>query len=80
MQDQFLYGADLVVAPVIEGGASMRTVILPGDGAWVDVWSGAQLPAGSHDVAAPLGRPPVFHRAGSPFAALFAGLSQALAG
>ena len=80
VQDQFLYGADLLVAPVIEEGASMRTVILPGDGTWVDVWSGAQLRAGTHDVAAPLGRPPVYYRSGSPFAALFAGLSLALAG
>ena len=79
VQDQFLYGADLLVAPVIEEGATMRTVILPGEGEWLDVWSGTTLPAGTHSIAAPLGRPPVFHRAGSVFAALFAGLPKALA-
>ena len=80
VQDQFLYGADLLVAPVIEEGATMREVVLPGDGDWIDVWSGAVLPAGTHRVAAPIGRPPVFHRAGSAHAALFAGLPKALAG
>ncbi|MBS0255516.1 MAG: alpha-glucosidase [Proteobacteria bacterium] len=79
VQDQFLYGADLLVAPVIEQGATMREVILPGEGPWRHVWSGADYPAGTHQVAAPLGQPPVFYRPDSAFADLFAGMPGALA-
>ena len=78
VQDQYLYGEDLLVAPVIEAGAVSRRVILPGTGVWRHLWSGADFPPGSHDVAAPIGQPPVFYRPDSAFAALFAGLREAL--
>jgi len=71
IQDQFLYGRDMMVAPVIEAGANMRKVYLP-DGAWRHVWSGQDFAPGWHDVAAPLGEPPVFYRPDSAFAPLFA--------
>ena len=74
VQDQFLYGADLLVAPVIEEGATDRTVILPGDTPWVHVWSGTEYAPGTHSIAAPIGMPPVFYRPESDFATLFAGL------
>ena len=80
VQDQFLYGADMVVAPVIEQGAVSRGVILPGVTPWRHVWSGAEFAPGRHQVAAPIGRPPVFYRPDSAFAALFAGLDKVLAG
>ena len=77
IQDQYLYGADLMVAPVIEEGAVTRTVYLPGDDAteWVHVWTGAQFAPGRHDIDAPIGSPPVFWRGGSDFAKLFASLT-----
>jgi sulfoquinovosidase len=75
IQDQFLYGADMMVAPVIEAGAVMRTVYLP-QGEWRHLWSGQDYPAGWHDVPAPIGQPPVFYRPGSVFAPLFAGLAK----
>jgi len=71
IQDQFLYGADVMVAPVIEAGAEMRKVYLPGEG-WRHMWSGQDYAPGWHDVPAPIGAPPVFYRPGSAFAALFA--------
>lgn len=74
VQDQFLYGADLLVAPVIEEGARARDVLLPGTGPWHHVWSGKDYPPGWHRIEAPLGEPPVFYRPDSPFAALFASL------
>ena len=74
IQDQFLYGADLMVAPVIEAGAGMREVYLP-DETWRHVWSGTDYAPGWHDVPAPLGQPPVFFRPESPFAPLFASLA-----
>lgn len=75
VQDQFLYGADLLVAPVIEEGATMRNVILPGGEEWIHAFTGERLAPGTHQVAAPVGTPPVFYRPGSRFADLFAGLA-----
>jgi sulfoquinovosidase len=76
IQDQYLYGADLMVAPVIEEGALARRVYLPGDATsvWRHLWSGADFPSGWHDVAAAIGDPPVFYRPDSSFADLFASL------
>jgi sulfoquinovosidase len=76
IQDQYLYGADLMVAPVIEEGAVMRDVYLPGDDAtrWVHMWTGKSFVPGQHKVDAPIGSPPVFWREGSEFANLFSTL------
>jgi alpha-glucosidase len=74
LQDQYLYGADLLVAPIIEEGADTRTVILPGQEDWVHVWSGTAYPPGRREIAAPIGEPPVFYRTSSAFAALFQSL------
>ena len=78
VQDQYLYGPDMLVAPVIEEGAVERRVILPGKEHWRYCWSGEDFQPGEHLVAAPLGRPPVFYRTESTQAALFAGLSEVL--
>lgn len=75
IQDQYFYGADVMVAPVIEAGASMRKVYLP-QGNWRHMWSGQDYAPGWHDVPAPIGQPPVFTREGSAFAPLFDGLAQ----
>lgn len=81
MQDQFLYGADLMVAPVIEASAVTRRVYLPGGTGelWRHVWSGEDFAPGWREVAAPIGAPPVFYRTDSTFAALFAGLAEVFA-
>ncbi len=75
IQDQFLYGADMLVAPVIEQGAEARRVYLPGEGAWRHLWSGRDYATGWHEVAAPIGAPPVFYRPASAFAHLFESLA-----
>jgi sulfoquinovosidase len=75
IQDQYLYGSDLMVAPVIEQGAIRRDVYLPKDG-WVHVWSGVHFKPGWHEVDAPVGSPPVFWREESAFAGLFATLKD----
>ena len=77
-QDQYLYGADLLVAPVIEAGASEREVILPGEGPWLHCWSGELFAPGTHTIPAPIGQPPVFFSPDSAFAPLFAGLAGVL--
>jgi len=76
VQDQFLYGADLLVAPVIEEGAGARSVILPGTAVWRHVWSGKDYAPGTHEIASPVGQPPVFYRPGSAHAVLFASLKE----
>jgi alpha-glucosidase/alpha-D-xyloside xylohydrolase len=37
--DEYLWGRDLLVAPVVEKGAKTRRVYLP-DGIWYDWWTG----------------------------------------
>lgn len=80
VQDQYLYGGDLLVAPVIEEGALQRRVILPGEGIWRHCWTGDDFAPGTHDIPAPIGQPPVFYRPDSAFADLFAGLKGVLEG
>ena len=81
IQDQFLYGADMMVAPIIAAGATDRRVYLPGDPAqvWRHVWSGAGFAPGWHDIAAPIGQPPVFYSQQSQFAGQFASLAEVTA-
>jgi alpha-glucosidase len=76
-QDQYLLGRELLVAPILEEGATSREVLLPHDGIWQHVWTGQTLRGGRHTAHAPLGSPPVYAREGSAFAALFAGLPDA---
>ncbi len=78
---EFLFGPDLLVAPVVEEGATSRTLYLP-PGDWIDFWAatsydeatgrfdavpGAPTLAGGRviTVDAPLGRIPLFVRRGS---------------
>ncbi len=74
-RDNFAYllGDDLLVAPVVKPGAETRTAWLP-QGCWTHLWTGERFAGGAVTVPAPFGRPPVFVRAGSPFAPLFAKL------
>ena len=69
----YLLGHDMLVAPVVEPGADTRALWLPA-GEWVHLWSGTVYAGGRHTVEAPLGKPPVFYRAGSPWASLFESL------
>ena len=63
--DEFMFGSDLLVAPVVTEGDLKRTVDFP-QGTWYDFPSGAPVEGGnSVSVDAPVGRIPVFARAGS---------------
>ncbi len=75
VQDCFAYGADMIVAPVIEEGATRREVILP-SGEWRHLWSGDVYAAGRHEIDAPIGQPPVFTRVASDFSPLFESLAK----
>ena len=65
LDDEFLCGDALLVAPVCEAGATSRQVYLPA-GEWYDFWTDERHsgPA-TIDVDAPLERIPLFVRAGS---------------
>lgn len=65
IDDQFMFGDALLVAPVMERGATRRTVYLPA-GVWYDWWTGTRCDGGcTITVDAPLDRLPLFARAGS---------------
>ncbi len=65
--DDFMLGKDLLVAPVVEQGATTREVYLPkGPAAWFDFHTGAHLAAGqAHVVAAQWSTLPLFAGAGT---------------
>ncbi len=63
--DEYLLGDDLLVAPVLERGATSRTVLLP-PGRWVSFWDGAELHGpGEVTVETPRDTIPVFLREGA---------------
>jgi alpha-glucosidase (family GH31 glycosyl hydrolase) len=63
--DQYLWGRDILVAPVVEKGATSRAVYLPA-GPWYDFWTEATL-VGGREVIRPvdLATMPLFVRAGA---------------
>jgi alpha-D-xyloside xylohydrolase len=66
VDDEFLLGPDLIVAPVLEHAARERAVFLPWGANWVDGWTGDAVPHGEWFTAkAPLDVVPVFRREGS---------------
>ena len=63
--DQYLWGRDVLVAPVVEQGATSRQVYLP-QGAWFDFWTGERFEGGKEiSRAVDLETMPLFVRAGS---------------
>jgi sulfoquinovosidase len=75
IQDAYLYGPDVLVAPVWQAGKGEWTTYLPRGAEWVHAWSGRSFTGGREaTVSAPYGQPPVFYRSDSTFAELFAGL------
>ncbi|MBI5480958.1 MAG: glycoside hydrolase family 31 protein [Deltaproteobacteria bacterium] len=66
--DQYMFGDDLLVAPVLTEGATSRTMVLP-PGDWIDWWDGTRYAGGagggSVEVPAPLDKLPLFLRAGA---------------
>ena len=60
VHDQFMLGDSLLVAPVVEEGATTRSLYLP-PGTWYHVWTGDNYEGGvTLTIDAPIGSPPVF--------------------
>lgn len=66
VSDEYLFGPDLLVAPVMEAGLTQRPVYLPAGAQWTNAWTGEVLPGGQTiTVAAPLDIIPLFVREGA---------------
>ncbi len=62
--DEYMFGDDLLVAPVLARGQTSRDVIFP-EGRWMDWWTGEIVAGGAtRTVAAPLGVLPLYLRVG----------------
>jgi alpha-glucosidase/alpha-D-xyloside xylohydrolase len=63
--DEYLWGRDLLVAPVVEKGAKSRHLYLPA-GSWYDWWTGEKIAGGRWiDRAVDLSILPIYVRAGA---------------
>jgi len=69
---QYLFGRDLMVAPVYKKNKRKWKLYLPDD-SWIHLWSGKKYSQGWVLVDAPIGQPPVFYREKSNFKELFSG-------
>ena len=64
--DQFMFGPALLVSPVLNQGATQRSLYLPAGARWYDFWTGRHDEGGATvTVDAPLDRIPLAVRAGS---------------
>lgn len=63
--DQYLFGPHILVAPVVEKGATQRRLYLP-KGRWIDFWTGETVEGGREiDRAVDLATIPLYVRAGA---------------
>ena len=67
VEDQFLFGPDLLVAPIVKFEARSREVYLPDRTEWTDAWTGNKLSGGKTvTAAAPIEHIPVYIRGDNP--------------
>ena len=61
--DQYMFGPDILVAPVLHHGERNRKVYLPADSKWTDAWTGKSYQGGIQITSkAPLDKIPLFLR------------------
>ncbi|MFQ6549446.1 TIM-barrel domain-containing protein [Aestuariibius sp. 2305UL40-4] len=66
VDDQFMLGPDVLVAPVLEAGAAVRRLYLPKGPTWRDAWNGESLDGGQWiERDCPIDLIPVFLREGA---------------
>ena len=67
IEDQFLFGPDLLVAPIVKFEARSREVYLPAGTDWTDAWTGKKLAGGQTvKASAPIEHIPVYVRGDNP--------------
>lgn len=65
LNGEFLFGEQMLVAPVVEQGANRKMVYLP-QGIWYDYWTGEKIEGGRYFIRkAPLDICPIYLKAGS---------------
>ena len=65
LNDEFMLGENLLVAPVVEQGATRRMVYLP-EGTWYDYWTKEEIKGGQYFIKeAPLDVCPIYVKAGT---------------
>jgi alpha-D-xyloside xylohydrolase len=63
IETEYMFGPDLLVAPVMEAGQRTRSLYLPAGAAWTSAWTGSEYAGGQQiEVAAELGTIPLFLR------------------
>jgi len=68
--DQYLFGRDMLVAPILFEGQNEREVYLP-EGKWVELWNGTRYGGNATiKIVAPIEKIPVFCKEGSAAAGL----------
>lgn len=68
ISDEYLWGSEVLVAPVMTQGAVSRNIVLPAGGQWVDFYNPTKYYRGGTEIKnypAPLSRLPLFVRAGA---------------
>lgn len=62
-EDQFMFGPDILVAPVLYHGARARKVYLPAGASWRNAWTDERHDGGAEiEAEAPLERIPIYVR------------------
>ena len=72
IETQYLFGPDLLVAPVLRENTFNWDLYLPEGQNWIHLWSGKNYPGGGWiTIDAPFGAPPVFYPVGSRHSDMF---------
>jgi sulfoquinovosidase len=67
---EYLFGQDILVAPVYQSEVDILAVYLPQD-TWVHFWTGKTYIGGTHPIKVPIGYPAAFYRKESLYRELF---------
>lgn len=70
LQYEYLYGRDILAAPVYKEGVEKWSVYLPKDN-WINIWTGEEFTGGEIEVEAKEGYPSIFYRKHSEYSKLF---------
>lgn len=66
IDDQYLVGKDLLIAPVVKQGLKTREIYLPVGDNWINWWTGERFEGGKkHTIQTPLDKLPLFVRVGA---------------